>query len=158
MATRCAIVKQNENGTFHAVYSHWDGYPSGVGQQIVNWTYGLSDDRRKYVFEKLLAEKIGWSVLAGTDIDLEPAWREHGDPETDAPLSYTARGEKRESSQTYNTLSDIAENTGAEYLYLVNADYSKLSIYKVESSDVAQFLGDVSLVPELPSLRKFDTL
>lgn len=36
MATRSMIGVQNNNGTIQAIYVHWDGYPLGVGFQLLN--------------------------------------------------------------------------------------------------------------------------
>lgn len=36
MATRSMIGAQNENGTVQAIYVHWDGYPLGVGYNLLN--------------------------------------------------------------------------------------------------------------------------
>ena len=34
MGTRCVVAKKVEGG-FKAIYVHWDGYPDGVGSQLV---------------------------------------------------------------------------------------------------------------------------
>ena len=36
MATRSLIAVQNADGTFLSIYCHWDGYPSGVGKDLLN--------------------------------------------------------------------------------------------------------------------------
>jgi len=36
MATRSRIAVQNADGTFLSIYCHWDGYPSGVGKDLLN--------------------------------------------------------------------------------------------------------------------------
>lgn len=36
MSTSCTIAMQNANGTISAIYVHWDGYPDGVGQTLLD--------------------------------------------------------------------------------------------------------------------------
>ena len=39
MSTRSRIGMLNSDGTISSIYCHFDGYPSGVGQQLkINWT------------------------------------------------------------------------------------------------------------------------
>jgi hypothetical protein len=35
MATRSRIAIKHQDGTIDSIYCHWDGYPSGVGQMLV---------------------------------------------------------------------------------------------------------------------------
>lgn len=34
MGTRCRIGIKNADGTFRSIYSHWDGYPTHMGQTL----------------------------------------------------------------------------------------------------------------------------
>jgi hypothetical protein len=36
MSTCSLIAVQNADGTFLSIYCHWDGYPSGVGQDLLD--------------------------------------------------------------------------------------------------------------------------
>ena len=36
MSTRCFIAKENPNGSFRAVYAHFDGYPSCNGKILID--------------------------------------------------------------------------------------------------------------------------
>jgi hypothetical protein len=36
MATRSAIVRKTENGSYVGIYCHWDGYPSNNGKILLN--------------------------------------------------------------------------------------------------------------------------
>jgi hypothetical protein len=36
MSTRCVIAKKNSDGSFRAVYSHWDGYPEHNGRVLLS--------------------------------------------------------------------------------------------------------------------------
>ena len=34
MATRASIARQDKDGNIYAIYSHWDGYPEGLGTTL----------------------------------------------------------------------------------------------------------------------------
>lgn len=36
MATRSNIGYRDNTGTYHYIYCHWDGYPTGVGRTLIN--------------------------------------------------------------------------------------------------------------------------
>lgn len=162
MSTRSYIARQHEDGTINAVYVHSDGYLSGVGQQLIDWVGGVSPERRKFVVDKLMAEKIGWSAICDKNIDEEPGWvdwdskaQPNYDEYMDSPeykklQSYTARGEQAGDPTVFPNLDAfrayLAKDIWIEYTYLFSADYSILSVY----SD-ATLLGEVSLT-EYPRL------
>lgn len=37
MGTRALVGIEREDGTVKTIYSHYDGYPSGVGKTLVDW-------------------------------------------------------------------------------------------------------------------------
>lgn len=133
MSTRSAIGKLNENGTVDGVYCHFDGYPDGVGQTLMDWIAGQPMERRNFVIDKLLAERVGWSQLAGTDIDLPPSWDERRwdapKPEREAPQSYTARGETDEWAHEFADVEAFVRHFGVSYVYLFSADMTSMTVY-----------------------------
>lgn len=36
MSTQCRVAIKNEDGTFHSICGHFDGYPCGVGAMLAN--------------------------------------------------------------------------------------------------------------------------
>lgn len=36
MSTHCYIAKENSDGTCKSIYIHFDGYPEGVGEKLLN--------------------------------------------------------------------------------------------------------------------------
>lgn len=78
MSTRSAIgqVINKEEGIIRAVYCHFDGYPSGVGQTLLETLRRWGPNSEGRLLETLLNEKVGWSSLADRDLDLPPMWDE----------------------------------------------------------------------------------
>lgn len=101
MATRSTIGMTQEDGTIKAVYCHWDGYPTGVGADLVN-----------YYNNKEKAEALislgGFSALRQT---LE---------ETEAGVY----GDESTPIRTFTGEKDWFENfnSGEEYFYLYRED------------------------------------
>ena len=61
MGTRAFIGIENEDGTITSIYNHWDGYPEGVGQKLLN-NYNTEDKIREllsYGDVSNLGEEIG---------------------------------------------------------------------------------------------------
>lgn len=134
MSTHACIAYLDSDGKYHSTYCHNDGYPEGLGQQLVDWMAGQSVERRKKVMDKILAEKIGWSSLLKTNIDLEPGWDQgtlwyEKDPATCPPQSYTARGETDELQGIYDNLERIKEETDPSYIYVVSSDYELMEVW-----------------------------
>ena len=48
MSTRSHIGIENEDGTIDFVYCHFDGYPEGIGAELINMNY---DEARKLINE-----------------------------------------------------------------------------------------------------------
>jgi len=67
MSTRCRIGIQNNDGTITSIYCHHDGYPSGVGEVLLN-NYKTEEKIRELL-------KLGDLSSIGTEpIDNPRAW------------------------------------------------------------------------------------
>jgi len=95
MATRSRIAVQNADGTFLSIYCHWDGYPSGVGKDLLN---------------EHNSEQAARALM------------EHGDLSTLSPLaSYRSKGETDVDAQIHNSMEDlqsVAFDCGVDWTYL----------------------------------------
>ena len=101
MATRSMISIKNEDGTYDAVYCHFDGYPTGVGSvgRTLEEHYINSD-----IINKLIS--LGdMSCLKPTIEECE---------------FYTKRGEELHNYKglSLDRLKKKAEDIGCEYLYM----------------------------------------
>jgi len=99
MATRARIGVLNPDGNITSIYSHWDGYPDGVGQTLAG-NYSRQD------LAKRLVAMGGVSALEGT---IEESTFYHRD-----------RDEDLEIAESFNRMAflQLAEGCGAEWAYL----------------------------------------
>ena len=116
MATRARIGIQNEDGTITAAYQHWDGYPGGLGYNLIDyWTDGSK------VREAIaLGNASKWGFIIGTKVDFD----DRNDPLHDVQNVYYMRdrGEKDQGPNTYKDEADYLArgfNSGEEYIYLL---------------------------------------
>jgi hypothetical protein len=116
MATRARIGIQNEDGTITASYQHWDGYPGGLGYNLVDyWT-----DANKVKDAIALGNASKWGFIIGTKVDFD----DRQDPLHEVQNVYYMRdrGEKDQGPTTYKDEAEyLAEgfNSGEEYIYLL---------------------------------------
>ena len=97
MSTRSLISIRNDQGTFDAVYCHFDGYPSGVGETL----------RRNYTTKESVNELISKGDMSFLEHTL------------DKSEFYTKRGEplRVRRNLSHKELVEKAHNMTAEYLY-----------------------------------------
>ena len=95
MATRSLIAVQNADGTFLSIYCHWDGYPRGVGVDLLN---------------EHNSEQAARALM------------EHSDLSTLSPLtSYRSKGETDVDAQVHDSMEDlqfVAFDCGVDWIYL----------------------------------------
>lgn len=51
MSTRSRIAVELNDGTVKSVYCHWDGYPAGVGNDLLNRDFGSTDEVEDFLDE-----------------------------------------------------------------------------------------------------------
>lgn len=104
MSTRSRVGILYQDGSVRSIYVHYDGYPSGVGQYLID----------------------GW-----TDLDNIEALMEGGDRPSVAPTSlitdtYRARGDESTEALAHDTLAefeaDYARDLFIEWTYLFVVD------------------------------------
>jgi len=140
MSTRSMVGKftDKNQGQFTARYCHYDGYPSGVGQTIINNWRNNFDNSGAKIADFLLSTKYGWSVLNDTDFTKPPGWDEKTTGDT--PRWYDDR-EGEEPSHPFNNQSDLG---WIEYAYLFDTEKNLLCIYQVIGNNNLQLLAQVT--------------
>lgn len=116
MATRARIGIQNEDGTITAAYQHWDGYPGGLGYNLVD--YWTNADKVREAISLGNASK--WGFIVGDKIDFD----DRQNPMHDLQNVYYMRdrGEQDQGPKTYKDEADYLArgfNSGEEYIYLL---------------------------------------
>ena len=115
MATRARIALELDNGSFISSYQHWDGYPGGLGYNLIdNWT---SPDKIQRGIE--LGDASKWGAIVGDSIDFDDRSAETYDVQN---VYYGRdRGETDVGPRNHATIADLLEkafNCGEEYLYI----------------------------------------
>ena len=122
MATRARIALELKDGSFISSYQHWDGYPGGVGYNLIeNWD---NYDKVKEAIE--LGDASKWGAIVGEKIDFD----DRNDPRHDVQNCYYGRdrGEKDVGHHKHLNgvvLLDEAFNCGEEFLYVYREDTGK---------------------------------
>jgi hypothetical protein len=138
MATRARIGIKRKDGSIMASYSHWDGYPGGLGYNLCeNW-----ENPTKVTKAIKLGNASKWGVIIGEKHDFD-ADRHSGDYEHMNCYYMRDRGEKDQGPNIYRNEADYIKNgfrSGEQYVYLLkdvgDKDYlgkPKFTWYYVES-------------------------
>jgi hypothetical protein len=112
MSTRSNIGYLREDGKIEAVYCHFDGYPSGVGETLVGHFNNLESAKKIVSLGDL-------SSVAGS-VRIDPVHSHSYDkPEKETIVAYHRdRGEDYRNPTIFNDEQDYASNFGEEYAYL----------------------------------------
>lgn len=117
MATRARIGIELEGGAIVASYHHWDGYPAGLGYNLLmNWM-----DRAKMFEAVALGDASTWGKEIGVKVDFDDRDAQQGQN-----VYYGRdRGESNVGPRRYTDMEDFAvrfDNAGEEYGYVLRLD------------------------------------
>ena len=122
MATRARVGIQQKSGRIIASYQHWDGYPAGLGFNLIeNW-----EDPKKVTEAIRLGDSSKWHRIVGKKIDFDD--RDNEMYEVQNVYYGRDRGEK---SAGYRVYKDEAEyikegfHSGEQYVYLMKLNGAK---------------------------------
>ena len=133
MATRARIGIENEDGSITTSYHHWDGYPSGLGFNLVNhWA-----DEDLLGAAIALGDASHWGTKIGDKIDFDA----RGDNYYAQNVYYGRdRGESDVGPKAYASYAVFEKcflrNTpcGEEYAYVLRLDgtWTQIGVYQKE--------------------------
>jgi len=122
MATRARIGIKQKSGRIIASYQHWDGYPGGLGFNLVeNW-----EDPKKVTDAIKLGDSSKWHSIIGDEIDFDN--RENEMYEVQNVYYGRDRGEKDCGYKIYKDEAEYIKNgfrSGEQYVYLMKLDNEK---------------------------------
>ena len=122
MATRARIGIKQKSGRIIASYQHWDGYPGGLGFNLVeNW-----EDPKKVTEAIKLGDSSKWHSIIGDKIDFDN--RENEMYEVQNVYYGRDRGEKDCGYKIYKDEAEYIANgfrSGEQYVYLMKLDNEK---------------------------------
>ena len=114
MATRARIAMQIRSGKYVSSYHHWDGYPAGLGFNLIK---NYDDDNKT-----LEAINLGDASHWGSKVYPDTEEHSFNAPEEDVNVYYGRdRGEDNVGFVMHDTLEDLLEEynmAGEEYLYV----------------------------------------
>lgn len=138
MSTRSYIAKKHPDDKFTAIYCHFDSYPEGVGQTLVD---SFTDESK---VDKLL--ELGSLSYLGSDIESENDF-DNPNPDQNVTMAYHRdRGEELVIHEFSNLeeMLDFSDGTWGEYLYLFDEDNTWL----VKSNDNDFFMEVKEVIDE----------
>ena len=119
MATRARIGIKQKSGRIIASYQHWDGYPGGLGFNLIeNW-----EDPKKVTKAIKLGDSSKWHSIIGGKIDFDD--RENELYEVQNVYYGRDRGEKGCGYRVYKDESEYIRegfHSGEQYVYLMKLD------------------------------------
>ena len=122
MATRARIGIQQKSGRIIASYQHWDGYPGGLGFNLVeNW-----EDPKKVTRAIKLGDSSKWHQIIGDKVDFDD--RDNEMYEVQNVYYGRDRGEKNAGYRVYKDEADYIKHgfhSGEQYVYLMKLDGQK---------------------------------
>jgi len=122
MATRARIGIKQKSGRIIASYQHWDGYPGGLGFNLIeNW-----EDPKKVTEAIKLGDSSKWHSIIGDKIDFD----DRSNPMHEVQNVYYGRdrGEKDCGYKIYKDEAEYIANgfrSGEQYVYLMKLDGKK---------------------------------
>ena len=133
MATRARIGIENADGSITTSYHHWDGYPAGLGFNLVNnW-----NTAEKIAPAIALGDASHWGETIGNKIDFDA----RGEGYYDQNVYYGRdRGETGVDAITYDSYAVFEKcflrrtPAGEEYAYVLRLDgtWTQISVYHKE--------------------------
>ena len=119
MATRARIGIKQKSGRIIASYQHWDGYPGGLGFNLIeNW-----EDPKKVTKAIKLGDSSKWHNIIGGKIDFDD--RENELYEVQNVYYGRDRGEKGCGYRVYKDEAEYIRegfHSGEQYVYLMKLD------------------------------------
>ena len=122
MATRARIGIKQKSGRIIASYQHWDGYPGGLGFNLIeNW-----EDKKKVTEAIKLGDSSKWHYIIGDKVDFD----DRDNPLYEVQNVYYGRdrGEKGAGYRIHKNEEEYIKegfNCGEQYVYLMKLDGDK---------------------------------
>ena len=151
MATRARIGFEAANGTIVSAYHHYDGYPAGLGYNLIK-NYSDADKFREAV---ALGDASFWgSTPYPTD-----STHSFNTPQEDVSIYYGRdRGEENTAPVTFTDFEDFAANwniAGEEYAYVLRLDGTLAMIARYEDNAVTEDAEDEIIIARADAIRAY---
>ena len=128
MSTRSNIGIQKEDGTVEVIYCHFDGYPTGVGQELLD----------NYNSKKLAQDLVDLGNISGLCESLELTKQEAYSEKWKHDKMYQERTQDEEAATKYSSikkyLDEIKGNVFIEYIYIYDCVMNQWYSYWADGS------------------------
>ena len=116
MATRSRIGIEREGGRVESIYCHYDGYPAGVGETLLN----------HYQNPEKVEKLIALGAISSLGEEVEPSGpHSFNAPQDGVTVAYHRdRGEKRDANKMAQSVAAYFKDNGGweDYIYLYTAE------------------------------------
>ena len=152
MATRARIAFETKVGEIVSAYHHWDGYPAGLGYNLVR---NYISDRDKFMEAVMLGDASYWGKTP------YPNTSEHSfnNAEEDVSVYYGRdRGEDNVSPVTFTDFADFVENwniAGEEYAYVLRLDGTLAMIERYADNAVTLDAEDEIVIARADAVKSY---
>jgi hypothetical protein len=152
MATRARIAFETKVGEIVSAYHHWDGYPAGLGYNLIK---NYAGNRDKFMEAVMLGDASHWGKTP------YPTTSEHSfdNAEDDVSVYYGRdRGEKDVGAVTFTDMDDFAANwdmAGEEYAYVLRLDGKLTMIERYADNRVTEDAEDEIILARAAMLHEY---
>ena len=151
MATRARIGFEAANGTIVSSYHHYDGYPAGLGYNLIR-NYSDADKFREAV-------ALGDASFWGTTPYPTDSTHSFNTPQENVSIYYGRdRGEENVAPVTFADFADFAENwniAGEEYAYVLRLDGTLTMIARYEDNAVFEDAEDEIILRRASAIKAY---
>lgn len=142
MATRARIGIETQVGEIVSAYHHYDGYPAGLGYNLIKNYVG---DRDKFMEAVMLGDASYWGKTPYPSTSLHS----FNNAEDDVSVYYGRdRGEDNVAPVTFTDWADFEANwniAGEEYAYVLRLDGTLTMIARYEGTVIEDAEDDIIL-------------
>ena len=150
MATRARIGFEAQDGTIVSSYHHYDGYPAGLGYNLIK------NDSDADKFREAVA--LGDASFWGSKV-YPTGEHSFNAPEDDVNVYYGRdRGEENTAPVTFADFADFAANwdiAGEEYAYVLRLDGTLTMIARYEDNAVFEDAEDEIIMRRAAALKTY---
>ena len=152
MATRARIGFETQVGEIVSSYHHWDGYPAGLGYNLIK---NYAGDRDKFMEAVMLGDASNW----GSKVHPSTSQHSFQNAEDDVNVYYGRdRGEDNTAPVTFTDFADFVENwniAGEEYAYVLRLDGTLTMIERYADNAVVEDAEDEIIIARADAIKSY---
>ena len=152
MATRARIGFETKVGEIVSAYHHYDGYPAGLGYNLIR---NYIADRDKFMEAVMLGDASFWGKTPYPSTSLHS----FNNAEEDVSVYYGRdRGEEGVAPQTFRDFAHFADDyalCGEEYAYVLRLDGTLTMIVRYEGDRIVEDAEDEIVIARAEAIKAY---